>query len=346
MNNSIHRISLDIHDTASQASINAKKGDTARSIYITLQENGKPYRIAEGCYAVLSGVKPDGNFLFNDCTIKDNIIAYDFTEQTVPAVGQVNCEVILYDANNNRITSPHFVIIVNDVVYNDEEVVSSDEATALITATADAKAITAEVEQKLANGEFVGEKGDKGEKGEPGKDAVTDQTYNPESENAQSGKAVAEALANVGGGGTWEKIADITITKELNGIDATTEEFPQIAKCKEFITRLIFPKTATALTLGATRFYINDTHFFRVNSTGTLNSGLSEIRCHTIIADRLIHTVGNESVRGHGNVVGNAYILAGNLFTDTPQEIRVFLNDTTKYLPVGTQFVIYGKVEG
>ena len=168
MNNSIHRISLDIHDTGSQVSINAKKGDTARSIYITLQENSKPYRIADGCHAVFTGVKPDGNYLFNDCTIKDNVITYDFTEQTVPVVGQVCCEIILYDANNERITSPRFDIIVNDVVYNDEEIASSDEANALITATAEAKAITAEVEQKLANGEFVGEKGEKGEKGEQG----------------------------------------------------------------------------------------------------------------------------------------------------------------------------------
>lgn len=40
----------------------------------------------------------------------------------------------------------------------------------------------------------VGAKGDKGDKGDPGKDAATDQAYSPTSENAQSGKAVAEAL--------------------------------------------------------------------------------------------------------------------------------------------------------
>lgn len=40
----------------------------------------------------------------------------------------------------------------------------------------------------------VGAKGDKGDKGDPGKDAVTDRAYSPTSENAQSGKAVAEAL--------------------------------------------------------------------------------------------------------------------------------------------------------
>ena len=157
MNNSIHRISLDIHDTGSQVSISAKKRDTARSIYITLTENGKPYKIAEDCYAVLTGVKSDNNYLYNDCTIKDNVIVYDFTEQTVPVVGQVHCEIILYDTDNERITSPRFDIVVDEGVYNDEEIVSSDEATALITATAEAKAITAEVEQKLANGDFNGD---------------------------------------------------------------------------------------------------------------------------------------------------------------------------------------------
>ena len=40
----------------------------------------------------------------------------------------------------------------------------------------------------------VGAKGEKGDKGDPGKDAVADRAYSPTSENAQSGKAVAEAL--------------------------------------------------------------------------------------------------------------------------------------------------------
>ena len=167
MNNSIHRISLDIHDTGSQVSISAKKGDTARSLHINLTENGKPYRIAEGCSAVFTGEKSDGNYLFNDCTIKDNVIVYDFTEQTVPVVGQVKCEIVLYDANKEQITSPRFDIFVEDVVYNGEEIISSDEANALISATVEAKAVTAEaadlvneVEQKLANGEFDGKDAD------------------------------------------------------------------------------------------------------------------------------------------------------------------------------------------
>ena len=41
-----------------------------------------------------------------------------------------------------------------------------------------------------------GDKGDKGDKGERGFPAVTDQTYSPTSQNAQSGRAVATAIAN------------------------------------------------------------------------------------------------------------------------------------------------------
>lgn len=55
-----------------------------------------------------------------------------------------------------------------------------------------------------------GEKGDTGAQGEPGKDAVIDQAYNPESENAQSGKAVAEAISGikVSGGGNSETVKE------------------------------------------------------------------------------------------------------------------------------------------
>ncbi|MBQ9977167.1 MAG: hypothetical protein IJP21_01070 [Clostridia bacterium] len=171
-----------------------------------------------------------------------------------------------------------------------------------------------------------------------------DQEYNPESEKAQSGKAVAQALTAVGG--TWERIVDITTTEEATGIVATAKEFPNISKSKEFITRIVLPKTDTIVNLGAIRLYINREYIFRLNSNTTSTSGISEIRCHTIIADTLLHTVGTEGARGHGNVVGNASIFVGNYEIDTPQEISANLNDATKVLPVGTKFIVYGKVEG
>ena len=82
--------------------------------------------------------------------------------------------------------------------------------------------LAAQVQKKLENGDFNGAdgisathswndtiltitsasgvssadlKGEKGEPGNDGKDAIIEQSYNPESQNAQSGKAVAQALA-------------------------------------------------------------------------------------------------------------------------------------------------------
>lgn len=320
MNNSIHRISLDIHDAGSQVSISAKKGDTARSLHITLTENGKPYRIAEGCYAVFTAIKPDKNYLFNDCTIKDNVIIYNFTEQTVPVVGQVRCEVILYDANNERITSPSFDIVVDDTVYNDEEIVSSDEATALISATAEAKAVTAEVEQKLANGDFVGEKGDKGD------NADCDQTYNPESPNAQSGIAVEQAVNK-----PWQVIEDVVLEADTSTFLLTGE---QISGFKEIhITALIIPRDKTVTNQS---FYIGSTGF---NSwSGSVNASSGKVY---LIGD--IYVTPSKNVFCHGSlsvyhwapVGNNDYTAAGYHFLDNSREIN-YIADSYNNLRLST----------
>lgn len=177
MNNSIYRISLDMQKNSSQVCLSAKEGDTSRSIHITLTENGKSYKIEDGCYAVFTATKPDGNKLFNDCIIKDNVIVYDFTEQTVSAVGQMHCEVTIYDLNGNKITSSFFDIVVHNVECNANDIVSSNEFAALISVTADARNIADDLETKRDEGYFNGEpgpqgpqgpQGEKGEKGDKG----------------------------------------------------------------------------------------------------------------------------------------------------------------------------------
>lgn len=127
-----YRISLDMLEVASQTTIKAKKGDTACSLVMTLTENGKIYHITDGCSAVISGKKSDGNYLFNGetCRIEDNTIIYYFTEQTVPIEGVVECEVILYK-DNEQLTTPRFNILVGATVYDADAIVSTPEADAL-----------------------------------------------------------------------------------------------------------------------------------------------------------------------------------------------------------------------
>ena len=132
MNDSIKRISLDIHKASSGEAVNAKRGDTGRTIHISLVDGGVPYIISEDCYAVFTAKKADGKVIYNDCTIENNTIIYEVTEQTVAVEGRVNCEIKLYGADNKLITSAKFTILVYGTVYNEgDEVESSDEFNAL-----------------------------------------------------------------------------------------------------------------------------------------------------------------------------------------------------------------------
>lgn len=139
MNDSIKKISLDIHNTSSGESVNAKRGDTGRKICISLVDGGIPYTISKECYAVFTAKKPDGKVVYNDCSIENNTIIYKITEQTVAAEGRVNCEIKLYGADNKLITSPKFTIMVYGTVYNEgDEVESSSEFSALTRLVSDA----------------------------------------------------------------------------------------------------------------------------------------------------------------------------------------------------------------
>lgn len=139
MNYSVKRISLDIHSTSSRETVNTKRGDTGRKIYISLVDGGIPYIISEDCRAIFTAKKPDGKIVFNDCAIDNNTIIYEVTEQTVAVEGRVDCEIKLYGADNKLITSAKFTIAVFGTVYNEgDEIESSDEFSALTKMMGDA----------------------------------------------------------------------------------------------------------------------------------------------------------------------------------------------------------------
>lgn len=142
MNYTEHKITLDIHKTVSAVALRVKKGDTGRRLLIHLAEKGYPYHISEDCYAVFTAKKPDGNVVFNACSIEDCVIRYDLTAQTVAAVGLMDCEIILYGSDGKQLTSASFNIIVEDTIYDTEtEIESTDEYNALAELVAQVKEI-------------------------------------------------------------------------------------------------------------------------------------------------------------------------------------------------------------
>lgn len=124
MNRTEHRITLDIHDGGVQTMLMVRQWDINRRLIVNFVENSRPY-IPESGSAAFAALKPDGNFLYNACTLSDGVVTYDFTDQTVPVAGEMACEIKLYDKDGKLITSPRFMIIVEPCVYNGEEVLNS-----------------------------------------------------------------------------------------------------------------------------------------------------------------------------------------------------------------------------
>ena len=189
MNYSTYRASLDIHASGSQAVLHAKKGETKRRILITLTERGKPYLISSDCTAVFTATKPDGNIIYNGCAIDNNIICYNFTEQTTAAEGKLDCEIRLYGADNALIISPGFDLIVDATVYNDGDVVeSATEVSALTALVSETNTLINTVNTKLENGEFNGPKGDTGATGATGPQGPAGAT-GPKGDTGAAGEA-------------------------------------------------------------------------------------------------------------------------------------------------------------
>lgn len=137
MNTSKYRFTLDIQSTMSQASLPVRFGDTNRSLYITLTEGGNPYILHNGFTAVFVGKKAnypeEGSELVNHCIIENqSVVRYDFTAQTTNVAGLVDCEIRIYDTEGKVVTSPKFVMVVDErVIYDGDAAIPKNEYTIL-----------------------------------------------------------------------------------------------------------------------------------------------------------------------------------------------------------------------
>ena len=196
MNTADFFLSLDIHESSAQAALRVKKGDTARRLLITLTERGKPYEITKDCKAVFTARKPDGKLLYNACNVQGNRIIYTLTAQTAAAAGEVCCELRLYGGDAALITSPRFLLLVDDTVYSDGDLVESSSEFSALTELLDAVGtLKTELEQGLENGDF---KGDTGETSLPVAKGLSDNGVSYTATDAGSGTILPTVAAGNG----------------------------------------------------------------------------------------------------------------------------------------------------
>ena len=133
MEYSKYRFNLDMQSYISQVSLPVRQYDTGIVLRINLTDGGVPYIIKDGCRAVFCARKADGNPLMNDCVIEKNTtICYELTQQTTSCSGVVDCEVRVYGADGNLITTPRFILVIDSRVVHDEDFpLSQSEQTVL-----------------------------------------------------------------------------------------------------------------------------------------------------------------------------------------------------------------------
>lgn len=157
MENVVHRLNLDLMGADTIPRVEVQR-DNARSLSISLTQGGRPYWIADGVTAVFSARKPDGNPLFNACTIEKNQVRYDFTAQTTNVAGIVECEILLYSGDERLLASPRFELAIDELIHKDGDVPeSSAEVSALTQMVAAGTAMIEDLREALGEMEGVEE---------------------------------------------------------------------------------------------------------------------------------------------------------------------------------------------
>lgn len=150
-------ITLDLLETGSPVIIKAKQNDrNTRYITAHLYVDGLAYPVPSGTEIAFRYKKPDGTAGFYDAlpdsspaiTVSGNTVTVELVEQVLTAAGCVHCEINMYNAASEKLTTFTFEISVEESVLTDAEIISSDYYNVLTAEIAKAlQAVTDATEQ-------------------------------------------------------------------------------------------------------------------------------------------------------------------------------------------------------
>lgn len=150
-------ITLDLLETGSPVIIKAKQNDrNTRYIAAHLYVDGLAYPVPSGTEIAFRYKKPDGTAGFYDAlpdnspaiTVSGNTVTVELVEQVLTVSGCVHCEINMYNATSEKLTTFTFEITVEESVLTDAEIISSDYYNVLTAEIAKAlQAVTDATEQ-------------------------------------------------------------------------------------------------------------------------------------------------------------------------------------------------------
>lgn len=150
----INKLNLDVMKSGIQATVNCKKGDIlTRAVVASFRMNGQTYKVPNGATAVFRAKKPDGTVIYNNATVQDGKVHFIFTSQYCAVAGKYTGEIQLIKSGKVLYT-PKFCISVEDNIYSDSEIESTNEYTQLTESIEDAEAAL-ELAQNLHLIEYV-----------------------------------------------------------------------------------------------------------------------------------------------------------------------------------------------
>lgn len=207
------RLTLDLSLPNVQKSIAVTQGDSMRELEITVTDAGKPFALPSGYSAILSGTKPDGTKLLNNCVVENGRIIYDFErgDQIATCVGDFVVTVEVIDEDGDTVATPRIWVLVYTSVTR-EVVNSSDQFGVLVDMANDIAGLQAGQETILE--EIYGE--DKDPEAPSRIDVVETELTDPNSELNKQLKRFREAgdsLENhLSEYGDWREVVDENLT--------------------------------------------------------------------------------------------------------------------------------------
>ncbi len=171
------RIFLNIRQNAMQQHVSVKQGDTAFTLQAVLSNGERAaYPISQNSVVSLQGKTPAGHPFVVPCQkIGDSEVSCEISSNLTAVPGDMECELVINDANNRQITAQKFVIEVKETAGNGIDLTQVPEFPIfdLLLSQASqtqqqADTLAQQYEALLQQDPTQGPQGEKGEKGDKG----------------------------------------------------------------------------------------------------------------------------------------------------------------------------------